>query len=224
MVRNILFILVVGLGGVAVLLWLGFWQLDRLTWKEDILADIEGRLAAEAIALPEAADEATDEYRAVTLTGHAMDAELHVLTSGTAAGTGYRVISAFETDDGRRIMLDQGLLPQEAKDAPPSFGPPTTLDGNLIWPDDVNSSTPDPDLASNIWFGRDVVAMAGVLDTEPLMVVARTTPDPRLTALPVETVGIKNDHLNYAITWFMLAAVWAVMSGFLFFRLTRRTA
>jgi surfeit locus 1 family protein len=223
MVRNILFILVVGLGGVAVLLWLGFWQLERLTWKEGILAEIDSRLAAAAVPLPDAPKEATDEYRAVMLTGQAVDAELHVLTSGTAAGTGFRVISAFETDTGRRIMLDQGLLPQEAKDAPASFGPPTTLDGNLIWPDDVNSSTPEPDLANNFWFGRDVVAMAEVLDTEPVMVVARTTPDPRLTALPIGTIGIKNDHLNYAITWFMLASVWAIMSGFLLYRLTRRT-
>lgn len=219
--RNIIFLLTIGLGGVATLLWLGFWQLDRLARKEGILADIDARLAAAPEPLPPAPHEADDEYRAVSVTGQAVGEELHVLVSGTAAGTGYRAVRAFETEAGQRILIDQGLLPLEAKDAPPSFGDAVTLTGNLIWPDDVNSSTPDPDLAANIWFGRDVAAMAEALDTEPVMIVARSTPDPRITALPIETANIKNDHLEYAITWFLLAAVWAVMTLVLSLRLRR---
>ena len=95
--------------------------------------------------------------------------------------------------------------------------------GTLLWPDDRNSSTPDPDLAKNIWFARDTVTMSAALQTDPIMVVATsTTPaDPRLTPLPVATANIKNDHLEYAITWFSLAFVWAIMSAFLIFRTTR---
>ena len=159
----------------------------------------------------------------MTVSGTAGERELHVLVSGTAAGTGYRVITAFETDEGRRILMDHGLLPLEAKDQV-SPRAPVQVTANLIWPDDVNSSTPAPDLEKNIWFARDIGPMAEALDTERLMVVLRSTsqPDPRLTPLPVDTRGIKNDHREYAITWFLLAAVWAAMTLNLLTRIARR--
>ncbi len=221
--RKIIFPLILGIAGVAMLVSLGVWQVQRLAWKEGVLADINARISGPAIALPEAPSEEADEYRAVSFAGSVFGDELHVLVSGTAAGTGYRVISAFETGEGRRILVDQGLLALEAKDQPARSGKSDVL-GNLIWPDDVNSSTPEPDLEKNIWFGRDVKAMAKALGTEPLMVVARemSAPDPRMTLLPVDTSGIKNDHLEYAITWFGLAIVWIAMTIFLIFRTLRQ--
>lgn len=221
--RRILFPLFLGLSGIAVLVWLGMWQVQRLSWKEGVLAEIDQRIAGAPMTLPQAPNEAADEYRAVQFAGTLMGDELHVLVSGTSAGTGYRVVSAFETAQGRRLLLDLGLLPLDAKGQEP-FVAQTDVTGNLIWPDDVNSSTPEPDLAKNIWFGRDVDAMAQALNTEPLMVVARdmSAPDPRTTLLPVDSSGIKNDHLEYAVTWFGLAAVWAAMTGFLIFRTLRQ--
>jgi len=147
--------------------------------------------------------------------------ELHVLASGTGAGTGYRVIAAFETDNGARIMVDMGLLDTTAKDEPHQPAA-QTITGVLLWPDDQNSSTPDPDLAANIWFARNTETMAGVLQTQPFMIVANASLDPRLTPLPVNSANIKNDHLEYAITWFLLAAVWAAMTGYLILRTLRQ--
>ncbi|WP_412506028.1 SURF1 family protein [Roseovarius sp. SYSU LYC5161] len=221
--RHLLFPILVGLGGLAVLIGLGVWQLDRLEWKEGVLAGIDARMAADPVFLPEQVSEAEDEYRTVTFAGRPTGAELHVLVSGTQEGTGYRVISGFETQTGRRILLDQGLLPLEAKQKDPAR-PETEVTGTLLWPDDVNSSTPDPDLEENIWFGRDVAAMAERLETEPLLVVLSRASayDPRLDPLPVSTVNIANDHLEYAITWFSLAAVWLAMSLYWLRRSTRR--
>tara|TARA_R110002051_G_scaffold70726_1_gene127219 strand:- start:378 stop:1055 length:678 start_codon:yes stop_codon:yes gene_type:complete len=221
-VRRILFPVILGLGGVITLIWLGMWQLERLSWKVSILDDINARLTSEPVPLPVSPKEAADEYMAVALAGTVVGPELRVLVSGTAAGTGYRAIRAFEMLDGRRVLVDVGLLPLD-ETAPPPTGAVGTLTGTLIWPDDVNSSTPAPDLAKNIWFGREVEAMSAALQTEPLMVVARTLApaDPRTTLLPVDTAGIKNDHLLYAITWFGLAFVWAIMSLFLISRTLR---
>ncbi len=220
--RRILFPLVLGIGGVVVLCWLGFWQLDRLAWKEAVLADINARLSAAPSPLPEAPKEAEDEYANVVVNGALIGPELHVLVSGTEAGTGYRVIRKLEEQGGRRVMIDLGLLPLDDK-TPPQDAPLGAITGTLLWPDDVNSATPAPDLSKNIWFGRDVQAMAETLGTEPVMVIARemSQPDPRTTLLPVDTVGIKNDHLSYAITWFGLALVWGIMSLFLIFRTLR---
>ncbi|MFA8441300.1 SURF1 family protein [Yoonia sp.] len=222
MLRRILFPLILGLAGCAVLLSLGFWQIDRLAWKEDILADINARLTADPVPFSVFANETADEYARVTLTGTPTGQELHVLVSGTEAGTGYRVISRFETEVGA-IIVDQGLLAIDNKDAAPLIVP-MEITGTLLWPDDQNSSTPDPDLDANIWFARNVDTMSEVLGTMPFMVVTtRAIPaDPRLTPLPVNTASIKNDHFEYAVTWFLLAFVWAIMSLYLILRTTRQ--
>lgn len=221
MLRKILFPLVLGLAGCGVLISLGLWQVERLAWKEDILAGINSRLAAAPTELTLDVSEAVDEYTRVTLLGTPTGEELHVLVSGTEAGTGYRVISKVETAFGA-ILVDQGLLAIDNKAAAPLVAE-MQIDGTLIWPDDQNAQTPDPDLAANIWFARNVDTMSAALNTLPLMVVAtRTTPhDPRLTALPVNTTTVKNDHFEYAVTWFLLALVWAIMSFYLILRTTR---
>lgn len=221
--RRYFFPVVMGIVGTGILLSLGFWQVQRLDWKRGILREIETQISAPAVALPEVPTEADFEYRAVEFHGTPTGRELHVLSSGTSAGTGYRVIAAVATDEGRAIMVDLGVMPLEAKGAAPDLMPTEVL-GNLVWPDDKTSSTPAPDLAKGIWFARDVAPMAEALQTEPLMVVLRQAShyDPRVTPVPVDTSGIKNDHREYAITWFLLAAVWTVMSLWLILRIARR--
>ncbi|MEL6573377.1 MAG: SURF1 family protein [Pseudomonadota bacterium] len=222
--RKIIFPLLLGIAGCAVLISLGTWQVQRLAWKEGILAEIDARMAQTPAPLDSSMTEAEDEYRRVTLSGTPTGEELHVLTSGTAAGTGYRVVAKVTLDDGTAILLDKGLLPLETKDAPPPADP-VQVTGTLLWPDDKHNTTPDPDLPKNIWFARNVPDMAAHLNTAPFMVIASETtpPDPRVTPLPVNTANIKNDHLEYAITWFLLAAVWAIMSLYLIVR-TRKEA
>ncbi len=222
MLRKILFPLILGIAGCGVLISLGLWQVERLAWKEDILAGINARLAAPPAPFSTTATEETNEYTRVALSGTPTGEELHVLVSGTEAGTGYRVISRFETDAGA-ILLDQGLLALDNKGAGALTAPMEVI-GTLLWPDDLNSSTPAPDRDANIWFARDIATMAEALDTLPFMVVAtRTDPaDPRLTPLPVNTATIKNDHFEYAVTWFLLAFVWAIMSLYLILRTIRQ--
>lgn len=222
MLRKILFPLILGVTGCAVLIGLGLWQVDRLAWKQEVIAEIDNRLAAAPVPLTRFVNEQSDEYSRVSVIGTPTGEELHVLVSGTEAGTGYRVISRFDTDLGP-ILVDQGLLALDNKDAAP-LRVQMRLVGTLLWPDDQNDSTPAPDLAANIWFARNVETMSAALDTQPLMIVAsQTSPaDPRLTPLPISTAGIKNDHFEYAVTWFLLAIVWAIMSLYLIFRITRQ--
>ncbi len=221
MLRKILFPLILGLSGCSVLISLGVWQVERLAWKEDILAGINARLSTDPVPLTFDVNEVDHEYTRVTLTGMPAGEELHVLVSGTQAGTGYRTISKVFTATGP-ILVDLGLLAIDAKDAPPLVAP-MDITGTLLWPDDVNDNTPPPDLAENIWFARDIPAMSAALDTAPLMVVLTSgTPlDPRITPLPVNTANIKNDHFEYAVTWFLLAVVWAIMTLFLIGRTLR---
>ncbi len=218
MVKRILAPLIFGLAGIAILLWLGFWQLDRLAWKEGVLAEIEARIGGSPEPLPVLVDPEAQRYQPVVLDGVIGDEVLRVLVSQKVVGAGYRLISAFDTG-GRRVLLDRGFVPVAEGEAGYPGGP-AQVTGNLHWPDDRNSSTPENDIAGNTWFSRDIGAMAEALQTEPLLVVAREVNpgDARIDPLPVDTSGIPNDHLQYAITWFSLALVWAVMTGALIWR------
>jgi cytochrome oxidase assembly protein ShyY1 len=85
-------------------------------------------------------------------------------------GARYRVISALETGT-KRILVDRGVMPTEGE--PPVHAGPVTVTGNLHWPDEIDGFTPGADLARNIWYARDVDALAAHLDTAPILVIAR---------------------------------------------------
>jgi surfeit locus 1 family protein len=226
MTRRMILPLLFGLAGAAVLVALGVWQVQRLAWKEAILAGIEARLDAPPAALPDRPDPTRDRFLPVAVAGRFTGEGLDVLASRKQIGAGFRVIAAFETDGGRRILIDRGFVPDDARIAPGGAGSstaaPITIAGTLHWPDEVDRFTPPPDPATGLWFARDVPAMAAALDTEPVLVVARTPTGDGIEPLPVDTAGIPNDHLEYAVTWFSLAVVWLGMTGLLLWRISRR--
>ena len=209
--RRSLFLTVVGIGGAAVLLWLGFWQVQRLEWKLGVIAQIDARIAAAPIPLPDVLDPVQDSYLPVKVRGVIEPAYLRVLVSQKETGAGYRIISALDMG-GRRVLLDRGFARADQPDISVHEGS-ETVDGNLQWPEEIDGFTPEPDHTGNIWFARDVAAMAQALGTEPILVVAKQTSfnDSPVTPLPVDTAAITNDHLSYAITWFSLAAIWVAM-------------
>ncbi len=225
MFRQILPTLILAVLGVVLFTGLGIWQMQRLAWKQGVLADIDKRMVETLAELPATPDPDLHRYAGVELTGQAEGPELHVLVSHRELGPGFRIVTAFATDDGRRVLLDEGFVTDSKVDAP---RPPLTgaITGNIHWPDDRTRSTPENDVAANFWFARDIDQMADVLQTEPILVILRNAPglDPMLTPLPLDSSGVRNDHLQYAVTWFLLAATWAVMSVFLIRQSLRRTS
>lgn len=214
--------LIFGVFGCVVLVTLGSWQLDRLAWKTMLLKEIDARIGAAPVALPDVFDVEADRFLPVVVSGRTLGAELVALTSVQGVGPGYRVISAFETAGGRRIMVDEGFVTSSARDAERGAVAMSVV-GNLHWPREVDSFTPEPDLGAGLVFARDVDVMAAALGTEPVLVVAREVSgtDLRATPLPVTSSGIPNNHLGYAVQWFGLAIVWAGMTAFFLWRMRR---
>lgn len=218
--RQFLF-LVLCAAGLAVLLSLGFWQLRRLEWKEGLIAQADAMMAQPPVPLPAGPDPATDRYRAVSVEGRFTGEETFVLTSTRERGPGFLIIAAFETADGRRILIDRGFVPETAKTAErPARA--ATVTGNLNWPDDITSSTPAHDAKTDIWFGRDLGGIAAQLKTDPVLVIARSDTGDGIAPMPA-TAAFRNDHLGYAVTWFGLAVVWAGMTLGYLWRIRRRT-
>jgi surfeit locus 1 family protein len=223
MIRRSLIPLAFGAIGVGILIGLGLWQLARLEKKEAYLAEIEAQIVAAPVALPADPDPVQDRFLPVIVTGEFQGDALSVLVSRKQIGPGVRLIAPFVTDTGRRIMVDRGFVAEAARGedhAATAF----EVTGNLHWPQETDSYTPAPDAEAGLWFARDVPAMAAALDTDPILLIARSNTGGGVEPMPVDTAGIPNDHLQYAITWFSLALVWAGMTGLLLWRIRQRTA
>ena len=220
MQRKMIFPVLLGLVGAAILAALGTWQVQRLAWKEGILAELDARMAARPVAIPDAPSHATDNYRRVQVRGTLDGPELHVLVTRKPDGPSFRILRGLDSPVQGRILIDLGTVPENQKSAARKGGD-VLIEGNLIWPDATDRFTPEPDVDGNIWFARDVNKMAEVLGTRPIMVVASAT-DPALAPRPWPVgVNIPNDHLQYAITWFSLMVIWLGMTGYLLWRIKR---
>ena len=221
MLKRLIFPLILGFAGLAVLVSLGLWQVDRLRWKEGVLAEIEAAIAAPPVALPAVPDPNRDAYLPVTVSGQLTGEGARVLASVKGLGAGHRLIGVLEVD-GRRVLADLGFVPLDGDLTQPTG--PVTLTGNLHWPDEQNRHTPTPDIAKGLWFARDIDGLSTVLNTEALLIVTRDPVVPQAIPIPVDTAHISNDHLGYAVTWFGLALVWVGMTILYLWRITRRTS
>lgn len=224
----------IGALGVATLIALCLWQVQRLAWKQDVIATLEARLSAAPVPLPTTFDPATQEFSRVRITGQFTDAvgkhgfsDAPLLSSLRPYGPGYRVIQPFTLADGRRVMVDRGFSPVATKNRHGAAAVPTpapadfiTLVGALRWPDET--ATQPYGENDNVWTSRDLSVMADLFGTEQVLIVAETNtavvdwPQPQ----PLVAVQIRNNHLEYALTWGALAIAWAIMTGWLAFRPT----
>ena len=222
MKKGVIAAILFALAGVAAGTALGAWQVQRLTWKQALIAQLEERLAATPVALPAEPDPVRDEFLRVRVTGRLGTGTLRALSSVRPYGPGFRIIAPLTEDSGRVILIDLGFVPGEAKDIDALPTGPVEVVGALYWPNETDGFTPEPDRAANIWFARDLDLMAAALGTEPVMVVAESYGGgewPKPLRLGID---IANDHLQYAITWFLLALAWGVMGIMLVMRERKR--
>ncbi len=222
MLRQMIIPAMFGLLGTAILVSLGLWQLDRAEQKAALIAEMETRIFDAPVSLPDAPGPEAHRYLPVMTEGRFLPEHLFVLSAQRAQGPGFHLVQAFETLDGRRILVERGFLAEAAR---PSLaldaGAAAQLAGNLHWPRDTNRHTPEFDAARNLAFGRDVTEMAQRLSTEEVLVVLRAAepPAPQITPVPVFQVSIPDPHLGYAVQWFLMALAWAGMTLFFLWRI-----
>lgn len=189
---------------------LGVWQVERLAWKRDLIARVDARIHAAPVASPRAATKA-DEYRRVMTTGAFLHDKVALVQAATVRGAGYWVLTPLRQPDGAIILVNRGFVPPEAKsryDRPQGLVQVTGL-LRLTEPEGGFLRSNDP--AADRWYSRDVSAIAAARGLRPIanyFIDAQAGPSP--DALPVgglTVVSFPNSHLQYAITWFVLAAM-----------------
>jgi surfeit locus 1 family protein len=210
--RTIVTATIFGLIGFAILVSLGIWQLERKAWKENLIATLNVRIAGPPQALPQSPNRNTDEFSRVRLHGAFVPGESAlVFTSGSAlrpdiSSPGYWVLSPLRTDDGRIVVVNRGYIAD--KNAPPPPSGDVDLTGALRWPDENGMFTPANDPQHNLWYSRDPAAIAAAKrwgHVAPFFVEQET---PQLANAPRAgplVVHLRDNHLQYAITWFGLA-------------------
>lgn len=210
------------LAALSVLVALGVWQLERKTWKEDLLSRMNARAYGEPVAVASERDWASwrptvNEYTRVRLSGKftsRREIPVHGLAKpGREAVPGYFLFASLQLDDGSSVLINRGFVPNELKDASLRSPIPTgrvTIIGLERAAETRGAFVPSNEPARNEWFVRDVGELAqtlGLTRVAPFYVDADS--NPKVGGWPKggqTQLTLKNDHLQYAITWFGLAA------------------
>ena len=212
--------------GVALLIGLGVWQLERKTWKEALIDSITRRMNAPPVPLPPpqrwaTLDAAHDEFTRVTFRAtFENDREALVFAGASASrsdvsGTLDGVFTPARLADGARVVVNRGYVSEANKDPATRAAGLITgsveIIGVLRWPEHAGWFTPAGEPARNLWFARDqlvIAAAKGWENVAPFYVeLEAATPPGGLPQPGKLTVYLPNNHLQYAFTWFGLAAV-----------------
>ena len=230
--------------GVVILSGLGIWQLDRKSWKENLVATLNARLARSPEDLPPRASwpqlrEDRDEFRRVAFPAEFLDGEeALVYTAGSplrpdVKGPGYWVFAPARLAGGSIVLVNRGFVPDDRKDpAMRAEGVPhgiVDLVGVMRWPETRNSFTPADDPKKNVWYLRDSNSIATFkkwASAAPFYIDQEAPAPPGGWPKPGKLeVHLPDNHLQYAITWFGLAlALAGVYIVWLAGRIVRRRA
>ena len=218
-------------GAFAILIGLGTWQVQRLAWKENLIATVTARFAAPPARLPPAAEwpalsAANDEFRRIAFAAEFLnDKEALVFTTGSSlrageARPGYWVFVPARVTGGI-VMVNRGFVPEGRQNPATRAAGEITgrleIVGVMRWPERPGLFTPNAEPDKNLWFARDSGAIAqakGVAPAAPFYVEQEAPPAPGgLPQAGVLQPSFPNNHLGYALTWYGLAAVLAASFG-----------
>jgi surfeit locus 1 family protein len=220
---------------LAILLSLGTWQVQRLHWKESLLAQIDSRRNAEPLDLTEAeqvmAKGEDAEYLHVRVSGtfdHSRERHFFATFEGQS---GFYIYTPLALADGRQLWVNRGFVPYDLKEAGKRAAGQVpgevTLTGYVRARLEAKPSSllPDNEPAKNIFYWKDWQVMTTSVGLTPAEVLpffvdadARVANPGGLPKGGVTQFDLPNNHLQYAVTWYGLAAALVAVSGLMLFR------
>ena len=214
---------------------LGTWQVKRLIWKEALIARVETRIAKEPVGLlelgPDQLISEESNYLPVFVEGR-FDHSKEVLffTTGKGGVSGWNIHTPLQISNGKVLIVNRGFVPDGLK------SPKSRLDGEIDGTVSItgllripvaekpNRFFPDNDITNREFFWRDhphisaLMADNPEIDFLPVFLDAAETENPGGWPKGGATIiSFSNNHLQYAITWFGLAAALLAVGGFFVF-------
>jgi len=219
---------------VASFIGLGVWQLQRRAEKHALIAALTDRVAAAPVPMPPQHEWRTltperDEFRRVRFTAtYARLPDAMVYSAGSAvredvSGPGTWAFLPARLSSGETVVIDAGFVANTMQERTVQdrqveklvTGAPATLTGYLRFPEAAGWLTTAENRDKRLWFTRDHLAMAKALgwgEVAPFYIdleaPAPANGIPKPGALDVH---LRDDHLQYAITWFALAIALVVI-------------
>ena len=205
---------------LPILIGLGTWQVQRLHWKQGLIADLEARMAADPIAFPPQADWSIADwqalaFRTVSVEGRYLNEhEFHVFRQNQDGDAAYRLVTPLKLNAGGYVFVDRGFVPAPFKD--PALRPDSRREGEVEVvglvraPEEEGYFDVVQNAESNEWTRRMPATFAEVADLAPVApyLIEAEREEPKTVGLPIAEpapLNIRNNHLEYAITWFSLA-------------------
>lgn len=207
---------VCALPALMILIGLGTWQLQRLEWKEGIIAERAARLAAPPMRIAEVpASNWTDvEHRRIAIRGRYLhDREMLILNKVRHGQAGFELVTPMSLESGGHVLAIRGWVPKAWPDGDIVRRRPegvVEVTGILRAGARTSPWVPDNSPATGEWFFADAGQMgahAGLKDARPYFV--RLRPSAALEGYPKgphASQKIRNKHLEYVVTWYGLAA------------------
>ncbi len=199
-----------------VLIGLGAWQMHRLDWKTELIAYREAMLSAPAVPLTD--DAATSEFRRVVVEGEFLNDKEMFLAANRDGRFGFHLITPLRRPDGTFVLINRGWIPPGMREpwlrADSRFEGPVTIDGAIRSSPGRGWLTPENDVVKNYWFWRDYQAMAAFAGIEAPSYMVEAGPAENPGGVPIGRefrVELHNEHLQYVIVWFSLAAALVVI-------------
>ncbi|XP_008555371.1 surfeit locus protein 1 [Microplitis demolitor] len=214
---------------------LGTWQVERRKLKLQLIEDLKKRTTADPKPLPEDLHELAElEYYPIKVRGQFLyDKEFTIgprslivdgsgtsekgsgggLIGGSGARTGYWIITPFKLEDrDLTILVNRGWIPKKLEKMPvdklgrvPGI---VEITGLLRLNEERAPFMPKNKPAGNLWFHRDLVAMAESADADPIFMDLVVGDGVRGGPIAGQTrVYMRNEHLSYIITWYSLSLI-----------------
>lgn len=227
-------VVIATLVGLAILLWLGSWQVQRLHWKEALLAQLAANAAAEPVDLKTAFNMSRAgsnvEFVRVKFTGTYANADWKKMIATYEGGQGWIIITPAVSDDGWAVIVDRGRLPGQRLDHFDQLEGPQEIEGVIrTYPHGQGYFDPQNDPKANLWYWWDVKGMLAASslppDLRPFPYVVQLLPSGSAAEFPrpeEPKADLANNHLGYAITWFGLALTLLGVAGFYIHDLRKR--
>jgi surfeit locus 1 family protein len=212
--------------GVVLLTALGVWQMQRLGWKKDLIARVEARVHAPAIAAPDSTggDWREFEYRAITLRGRFLNDRETLVQAVTRLGGGFWVMTPLHTEASFTVLVNRGFVRAEQRATRDwaRIDGEVTVNGLLRLSEPDGGFLRDNQPGQDRWYSRDVAAIGRARGVEVAPYFVDAAADPAAPGQgPVGGLTVlkfSDKHLQYALTWFALALLLAVGS----FRILRQ--
>ena len=202
----------VAVPALAILVGLGIWQLQRLTWKEALIETLEERTAAAPVPLPQIlqdVDLETLEFRRVRVEGTWLPTvPLALLNRTFNSQVGVHQIAALQRTIGPPLLVDRGWVP--AGTVATALSPDVVaVEGFVRRFREPGYFVPDNEPARDLWYAMNADEMAaamGMAEVAPVYLSVAPADTEALPRANLPSVNLRNDHLQYAITWFGIAA------------------